>query len=326
MISPILKRTLVLFPLVFISGSSAYSADTYPSKVIRIVVPTTPGTPPDIISRIVANELSESEGWKVVVENRGGALQTIATIDVLKQESDGYTLLAMSVPLMAAPALLPDLGLRPETDFAPVIKLSTSYNVLVVTPTLPVKSVAELVDLLKSQPDKYNFSSAGFGTPAHLIGELFKLKTGVRATHIPYQQGQQRLVDLMSGRIQFDFIATISAIDFIATDKLRALAVTAARRVPVLENVPTVLEQSFPDLIVEDWVGFVVRTGTPNGVIAQLNESIGRALAKPKVREAFAKLGAEAQGGSSADFGKFIADQSALWTNVVKVSGIKLPQ
>jgi tripartite-type tricarboxylate transporter receptor subunit TctC len=326
MTSPILKRTLVLLPLVFISVTPGYSADTYPSKVIRIVVPTTPGTPPDTISRIVANELSESDGWKVVVENRGGALQTIATADVLKQESDGYTLLAMSVPLMAAPALLPHLGLRPETDFAPVIKLSTSYNVLVVTPTLPVKSVAELVDLLKSQPDKYNFSSAGFGTPAHLIGELFKLKTGVRATHIPYQQGGQRLGDLMSGVIQFDFIATTSAIDFIATNKLRALAVTAPRRIPVLENVPTFLEQGFPDLVVEDWVGFVVRAETPNGVVAQLNESIGRALAKPKVREAFAKLGAEVQGGSSADFGKFIADQSVLWSNVVKASGIKLPQ
>jgi tripartite-type tricarboxylate transporter receptor subunit TctC len=322
----ILKRALVLLPLVLTSGSSAYSADSYPSKVIRIVVPTTPGTPPDAISRIIANELYESDGWKVVVENRGGALQTLATIDVLKHEPDGYTLLAMSVPMVAAPALLPDLGLRPETDFAPVIKLSTSYNVLVVTPTLPVKSVAELVDLLKSQPDKYNFSSAGFGTPAHLIGELFKLKTGVRATHIPYQQGQQRLVDLMSGMIQFDFIASISAVDFIATNKLRALAVTAPKRIPVLENVPTVVEQGFPDLIAEDWVGFVVRAGTPNEIVARLNESIGRALAKPKIREAFAKLGAEAQGGSSADFRNFIADQSALWTNVVKVSGIKLPQ
>ena len=326
MTSPILKRTLLLLPLVLISGSSAYSADSYPSKVIRIVVPTTPGTPPDVLSRIVANELFESDGWKVVVENRGGAVQTLASSEVLKQEPDGYTLLAMSVPFMAAPALLPQLGLRPETDFAPVIKLSASYNVLVVTPTLPVKSVAELVELLKNQPDKYNFSSAGFGTPAHLIGELFKLKTGVRAIHIPYQQGQQRLVDLMSGIIQFDFIATISAIDFIATNKLRALAVTAPRRVPVLENVPTVLEQGFPDLIVEDWVGFAVRAGTPDAVVAQLNETIGRALAKPKVREAFAKLGAEVQGGSSVDFGKFIADQSALWTNVVKVSGIKLPQ
>jgi tripartite-type tricarboxylate transporter receptor subunit TctC len=326
MMSSILKRALVLLPLVLTSGSAAYSADYYPAKVIRIVVPTTPGTPPDVISRIVANELYESDGWKVVVENRGGALQTLAAIEVLKQEPDGYTVLAMSVPMMAAPALLPDLGLRPKSDFAPIIKLSTSYNVLVVTPTLPVKSVAELVDLLKSQPDKYNFSSAGFGTPAHLIGELFKLKTGVRATHIPYQQGQQRLVDLMSGVIQFDFIASISAVDFIATNKLRALAVTAPRRVPVLENVPTVVEQGFPDLIVEDWVGFVARTGTPNEIIVRLNESIGRALVKPKIREAFAKLGAEAQGGSSAGFGNFIADQSALWTNVVKVSGIKIPQ
>ena len=260
------------------------------------------------------------------MENRGGALQTIATADVLKQAPDGYTVLAMSVPMMAAPTLLPHLGLRPETDFAPVIKLSASYNVLVVTPALPAKSVSELVDLLKSQPDKYNFSSAGFGTPAHLIGELFKLKTGAPAIHVPYQQGQQRLTDLMNGTIQFDFIATVSAVDFIATGKLRALAVTAPKRVAVLADVPTVLEQGFPDLVVEDWVGFVVRAGTPREIIARLNETIGRALAKPKVHATFAKLGAEVQGGTAADFGKFISDQSALWTNVVTESGIKLPQ
>jgi tripartite-type tricarboxylate transporter receptor subunit TctC len=325
MICRVLKHGLVWLPLIATLGSPAY-AGPYPSNVIRIVVPTTPGTPPDIISRIIANELSESDEWKVIVENRGGALQTIATADVLKQAPDGYTVLAMSVPIMAAPALLPQLGLRPVTDFAPVIKLSASYNVLVVTPTLPVRSVSELVDLLKRQPDKYNFSSAGFGTPAHLIGELFKLKTGVRAIHVPYQQGQQRLGDLMNGTIQFDFIATVSAVDFIATGKLRALAVTAPKRVGALENVPTVLEQGFPDLIAEDWVGFVVRAGTPNEIIVRLNETIGRALAKPTVRETFAKLGAEVEGGSPADFGKFIADQSGLWTDVVKASGIKLPQ
>jgi tripartite-type tricarboxylate transporter receptor subunit TctC len=325
MVGIALRRALMALPLIAIMGSVA-CADSFPSNVIRIVVPTTPGTPPDIISRIIANELSESDGWKVIVENRGGALQTIATADVLKQAPDGYTVLAMSVPMMAAPALLPHLGLRPETDFAPVIKLSASYNVLVVTPTLPARSVSELVDLLKSQPDKYNFSSAGFGTPAHLIGELFKLKTGARATHVPYQQGQQRLTDLMNGTIQFDFIATVSAVDFIATDKLRALSVTAPRRVAVLENVPTVIEQGFPDLFAEDWVGFVVRTGTPDSIITRLNESIGRALTKPKVRETFAKLGAEVQGGTPASFGNFIVEQSALWTNVVKVSGIKLPQ
>ncbi|SRR6266496_5333998 len=324
MMRTILRHTLPLL-LFAVTGPLAH-AESYPSNVIKIVVPTTPGTPPDVISRIVANELSDSEGWKVIVENRGGALQTIATAEVLKQPADGYTVLAMSVPMMAAPALLPHLGLRPEADFAPVIKLSASYNVLVVTPTLPARSVAELVDLLKSQPDKYNFSSAGFGTPAHLIGELFKLKTGVRATHVPYQQGQQRLTDLMNGTIHYDFIATVSAVDFIATDKLRALAVTAPNRVAVLEKVPTVVEQGFPGLIAEDWVGFVVRAGTPSETITRLNEAIGRALAKPKVRETFAKLGAQVQGGSSADFGKFIADQSALWTDVVKVSGIKLPQ
>ena len=228
--------------------------------------------------------------------------------------------------MMAAPALLPHLGLHPASDFSPVIKLSTSYNVLVTTPSLPVKTLPELVDILRSQPGKYNFSSAGFGTPAHLIGEMFKLKTGVKATHIPYQQGQQRLGDLMNGTIQFDFIATLSAIDFIATNKLRAIAVTLPKRIAVLENVPSVLEQGFPDLVVEDWVGLVVRSGTSKEIIARLYETIGRALAKPKVRESFAKLGAEPQGGTSTDFGNFITDQSALWTDVVTGSGIKLTQ
>src|SRR6266852_4389709 len=320
------RRDFLLMTLIGLGVTGPAVAQTFPSNVIRIVVPPGPGSPPDIISRVLASELSEREGWRVVVENRPGAMQTIAMADVLKQPTDGYSLLAMSVPVTAAPALLPKMGLRPEVDFAPIIKLSTSYNVLVVTPSLPVKSVSELVGVLKNEPDGLNFSSGGFGTPAHLIGEMFKLQTGVRAIHVPSQQLQQRMVDLLNGVTQFDFITTVAVVDLIATGKLRALAVTAPKRVAALTDVPTVVEQGFPDLVVEDWVGFAVKSGTPNNIVARLNEAMNRALAKQKVRDAFANLGAEPAGGTSAEFGLFIKSQVAHWGKVVRDSGIKISQ
>jgi tripartite-type tricarboxylate transporter receptor subunit TctC len=317
------SSSLVLAFLV--GGQVATSADSYPSNVIRVVVPTTPGTPPDIISRVVATELSRQDGWRVVVENRPGALQSIAMADVLKQPADGYSVLAMSVPVMVAPALLPNLAIRADTDFVPIIKISSSYNVLLTTPSLSAHSVSELVALLKSQPDRLNFSSAGFGTPSHLIGELFKLQTDTRATHVPYQQGQQRIGDLLSGAVQFDFIATVSAIDFVGAGKLRALAIMGPNRVDALKNVPTIVEQGFPELVAEDWVGFAAKNGTPSEVIDRLNDAINKTLAKPSVREAFANLGAKPAGGSATEFGNLIRTQSALWAKVVKESGIKLP-
>ena len=320
------RRDFLLMTLIGLGVTGPAGAQTFPSNVIRIVVPPGPGSPPDIISRVLASELSEREGWRVVVENRPGAMQTIAMADVLKQPTDGYSLLAMSVPVMAAPALLPKMGLRPEVDFAPIIKLSTSYNVLVVTPSLPVKSVSELVGLLKNEPDGLNFSSGGFGTPAHLIGEMFKLQTGVRAIHVPSQQLQQRMVDLLNGVTQFDFITTVAVVDLIATGKLRALAVTAPRRVAAFTDVPTVVEQGFPDLVVEDWVGLAARSGTPAEIITLLNHAIGKALASPKVRQGFANGGAEPAGGTPAEFGQFISSQVTHWGNVVKQSGIKMPQ
>jgi tripartite-type tricarboxylate transporter receptor subunit TctC len=319
------RRDFLLMTLIGLGVTGPADAQPFPSNVIRIVVPPGPGSPPDIISRVLASELSEREGWRFVVENRPGALQTIAMADVLKQPPDGYSLLAMSVPVTVAPALLPKMGLRPEVDFAPVIKLSTSYNVLVVTPSLPVKTVSELVGLLKNKPDGLNFSSGGFGTPAHLIGEMFKLQTGVRAIHVP-SQTQQRMVDLFNGVTQFDFITTVAVVDLIATGKLRALAVTAPKRVAALADVPTVVEQGFPDLVVEDWVGLAARTGTPTEIITRLNHAMGKALASPKVRQGFANAGAEPVGGTPAEFGQFINSQVAHWGNVVKQSGIKMPQ
>jgi tripartite-type tricarboxylate transporter receptor subunit TctC len=313
--------------LALLSGtSSAGKAESYPSNVIRIVVPTGPGTPPDIISRVVAAEISNAEGWRFVVENRPGALQTIGLTEVLKQPADGYTIFPMSVPTAAAPALMPKLGLRPDADFSAISQLSKSYNVLVVPPSFPVHSVAELVATLKKSPGKFNYSSAGFGTPAHLIGEMFKLRTGVDATHVPYQQAQQRISDLLNGTNQFDFLATVTAAEFVATGKLRAIAVAAPRRVGGLADVPTVVEQGFPELVTEDYVGFAVKSGTPENIAIRLNQVLNRALKTPKVGEAFAKLGAMPAGGTSAEFSALIGSQVAHWRKVVADAGIKVPE
>jgi tripartite-type tricarboxylate transporter receptor subunit TctC len=321
------RLSLVLLGVVSLAcGPAGAAAETFPSGVIRIVVPTSASTPPDIISRVVANGLSEGEGWKVVVENRPGAVQTIAGAEVLKQPADGHAIYALSVPVSAAPALLASIPFRLDADFAPVIKVSASYNVLVVNSSVPAKSVAELIQVLKAQPDKLNFSSGGFGTPAHLIGEMFKLQTGVRAAHVPYQQFPQAIADLLNGTNQYMFVTTLPVVDLVASGKLRALAVTGPKRVVAMKDVPTIVEQGFPNLAVEDWIGFVVKSGAPADVIAKLNAAINKSLTRPKVREGLAKLGAEPAGGTPEEFGILLKSQIAHWGRVVKESGIKMPQ
>lgn len=305
----------------------AQAADQqFPSKPIRIVVPTSASTPPDIISRVVATELSETEGWRVVVENRPGGSQTVAVADVLKQSADGYSIVVLGTPLAAAPALLPNIGFQLDADLAPVIQVSVNYNVLVVNPLVPAKSVAELVALLKREPDKLTFSSGGFGTPAHLIGEMFKLQTGVRATHVPYQQFPQAIGDLLNGTNQYQFITVAPVVELVNAGKLRALAITGRKRVPALKDIPTIVEEGYPNLVVEDWVGFSAKSGTPNDVIVRLNQAVNKALAAPKIRETFASLGAEPAGGTPAAYGNLVKSQIAYWGKVVKDSGIKMHQ
>jgi tripartite-type tricarboxylate transporter receptor subunit TctC len=328
MVRQLVRLSPLAIPLALVSLGlpQPTNAQSYPSGMIRLVVPTSAGTPPDTISRVIAQEVSETEGWKMIVENRPGAVNTLAGAEVLKQPADGYSIYALSVPASAASALLPNMRFRLDADFAPVIKVSSSYNVLVVNPTLPARSVSELVDLLKSQPDKLSFSSGGFGTPAHLIGEMFKVQTGVRAVHVPYQHFPQAIADLLNGTNQYMFVTTLPVIDLVASGKLRALAVTSPKRVAALQDVPTVVEQGFPDLVAEDWVGFAVKAGTPNDIIAKLNQAINKALAKPEVREAMNKLGAEPAGGAPSEFGNLLKTQIAQWGRVVKDSGIKMPQ
>jgi tripartite-type tricarboxylate transporter receptor subunit TctC len=311
-----------LFALVIAAFHSPAAAQTYPSGMIRMIVPSPAGTPPDIMGRIIANELNESEGWRVIVENKVGAIQTIGLAEALKQPADGYTLASIALPASAALALMPHVSFRLDTDFAPVIKLASAYHILVVTPSLPAKSLPEFVALLKSQPDKMTFSSGGFGTPAHLAGEMFKLQTGVRATHVPYQGLSKAIADLMNGTNQYQFITPLPVMELIAAGKLRALAVTGPARLPALPDVPTVGEAGFPDLIIQDWFGILVKTGTPNAIAVRLNDAMNKALAKP--RAAIERMAAEPAGGTPAEFGAFLGSQIAHWGKIVKESGIKM--
>jgi tripartite-type tricarboxylate transporter receptor subunit TctC len=305
----------------------ADAAETFPGEAtIRIVVPTGPGGPPDIISRLIASEMSEARGWRVVIENRPGALSTIAMAEVLKQRADALSIFPMSSGSVAMPALLPAKGIRLETEFAPVAEIASGYLVLVTHPSVPAKSVAELVALLRAQPDRLSFSSGGFGTPAHLIGELFKLRTDVRATHVPYPGSQPRVADLLNGTTQFAFFNTPAVVDHIATGRVRALAVTAPTRVAALRDVPTVGEQGFPDLLIADWQGFVVKNGSPQHAIAQLNEAVNKALAQQKIRDALARIGYGPVGGTPREFGELIRSQVAYWGKVVADSGIRVQQ
>jgi tripartite-type tricarboxylate transporter receptor subunit TctC len=315
---------LALAALTLGASVQAAIAQSYPSNVIRIVIGAPAGVPTDIVGRIVANELAQSEGWRIVVENKPGAMSSVSAPEVLKQPADGHTILATGLPSVVGPALLSNASFRLDTDFAPVIKLMTANHVLVVNPSVPAKSLAELVALLKSQPDKHTFSSGGFGTPAHLAGELFKLQTGVRVAHVPYRSLPQAIADLINGTNHYQFITPLPVLDLVAAGKLRALAVTAPKRMPALEDVPTVVEVGFPDLVIQDFVGWVVKSGTPDDVIAQLNKATNRVLAKPSVREAFANIAAEPAGGPAAEFGAFLKAQIVHWGNVVAEAGIKI--
>jgi tripartite-type tricarboxylate transporter receptor subunit TctC len=302
------------------------SAQSFPSHVIRIIVPNSASTPPDILARIVANALADTEGWKVVVENKPGGVLTIGAMEVLKQPADGHTIFSVTAPVAAAPALVPNASFSYEKDFAPLIWIGTGYNVLAVNPSVPAHSVKELVEYLKRNPGKHTFSSGGFGTPAHLIGEMFKLETGVEVTHVPYNQFPQAIGDLVSGVNSYQFITILPVVQLIQTGKLRALAVTGPKRVSVLPDVPTLAEAGYPKLTSEDWAGMLVKAGTPADIVARLNGAIDNALKGEKVQDALAKLGVDPAGGSPEAFGSMMHDEIGRWGAIVREAHIKISQ
>jgi tripartite-type tricarboxylate transporter receptor subunit TctC len=325
--SVVLARCSLLSLLAWCAFDSLQEVkgQTFPSSVVRIVVPTTTSSPPDILARIIATELSDREGWRVIVENKPGAMMTIGGTEVLKAPADGHTIYSITLQAAVAPALFPNVPFQLDRDFVPLIRVGTGYNLLAVHPSMPVNSVSGLIAYLKG-PGNHTFASGGFGTPAHLMGELLKLETGVQATHVPYVQFPQAIADLVSGTTTFGFLTVLPLVQLVKTGKLKALAVSGPERVAPLKDVPTISEAGYPKLTTEDWVGFMVKAGTPALVIGRLNDAINKALVTDKVRSALGELGTDPGGGTPEEFGATVRANIAHWAKVVKDAGLKINQ
>lgn len=292
----------------------------------RIMVPFPPGTPPDVLARLLSQFWGEADAARVVIDNRPGALGAIGAAEVLRLPADGQTLMTVTTPQAVTMALMPEQRIDLLRDFVPVARLSRGWNVLVVHPDLPVRSLAELTALLRAKPDRYNFPSPGYGTPAHLIGELYQARAGVRAIHVPYQQFSQAIADLLNGTNQFMFVTTLPVLDRIAAGRLRALAVTAPYRLSVLPDVPTAAEAGLAGIEMEDWVGLVAHRATAEPPLVAWREMVKRALASPTVRTGFAKLGLEVSEEDGTAFATFMARTVTMWDEVIRERGIRIPR
>lgn len=297
---------------------------TYPNKPIRLVVPTPPGTPIDIVSRVYAQRMGESLGQAMVVENKPGATGSVGGQSVLQSPADGYTLMTLFMPMSVAPSIYSKVPFDVRSAFEPIGQTAWSYNVLVVPSSLPqIQSVKDLVTFSKSNSDQTSYASGGHGTPAHVIGELFGLKTGTKSLHVPYPTGQA-VTNMMAGRHTFMFLAVPSALPGIQSGHLKPLALAADRRVANLPNVPTLQEQGFADLVARDWQGIVVRKGTPKEVVVKLQAALDAARKDPKTAEAIANVGAEVSQASSEQFWQFVATEVTRWSEVARAANIKV--
>ncbi|HTS21999.1 MAG TPA: tripartite tricarboxylate transporter substrate binding protein [Casimicrobiaceae bacterium] len=321
-----MTRTIqaVLFGALVAIAACA-SAQPYPNKPIRLVVPFPPAGTTDILAREVGQRLTEVLGQSVVIDNRPGAGGNIGSDLVAKSAPDGYTLLMATVGTHAINAsLYSRMPYDHIRDFAPIVLVAGVPNVLEVTPSLPVHSVADLIKLAKEKPGQLNFASSGSGTSIHLSGELFKAMAGVDMTHVPYKGSAPALTDLMAGQVQLMFDNLPSSLQQIKAGRLRAIAVTSAQRAPALPDVPTIAESGLPGYEASAWFGLVAPAGTPPAVIARINAAVNDWLHTPQAAEKLLAQGAVADGGTPEQFAAHIRAETDKWAKVVKASGAKV--
>ena len=310
---------------LFACIATVASAQGYPNRTIRLVVPFPAAGTTDILARAAAQKLTEAFGQSVVVDNRPGAAGNIGSDLVAKSAPDGYTLLMGTVGTHAInPSLYSKMPYDHVKDFVPVVLVAGVPNVLVVNPALPVNSVADLIKLAKDKPGQINFASSGSGTSIHLSGELFKTMAGVDITHVPYKGSSPALVDLIGGQVQIMFDNLPSALPQIKAGKLRAIAVTSLKRAPVLPDVPTISESGLPGFEASSWFGVLAPAGTPAPIVARINAEVNKWLQSAEAREKLLSQGAEAAGGSPEQFAQHIRAESEKWAKVVKASGAKV--
>lgn len=317
-------RLGVMLLLAAFLPSHHAQAQNYPNKQIRFVVPFAPGGGNDILGRVVALKLNEAFGVPVVVDNRGGAGGTIGTEIVAKSPPDGYTLLINNVSLAVNVTLYPKLPYDTLKDLEPVSLAGRQPNILVVHPSLPAKSVKELLALARAKPGELSYSSGGIGSSSHLSGELFKLMTNTKIVHIPYKGMGPALIDLVSGQVQLAMATMASALPHVKSGRIRPLAVSTATRVDVVPDVPTMQEAGVKDFDYSTWYGIVVPGGTPQPVVAKLNETLVKVLASSDVKNKFSGQGVVPASTSPQEFKSYLRAEVEKWAKVVKASGMKV--
>jgi tripartite-type tricarboxylate transporter receptor subunit TctC len=316
----ILARAALALIATSVFAGSAF-AQAWPAKPVRVIVAFTAGGTTDILARNVGQQLSERLKQQFVVENKPGAGGNLGTEFVVRSAPDGYTLIVDSVgPIAVNPTLYPKLPYNPLTDLVPIVQIADVPNVLVVHPSVPAKTVDELIAWAKANPGKANYASTGVGTSAHLAGFVFAKRAGIEATHVPYK-GADALRDLVAGRVQFMFATIPSVMPQIAAGNLRAIAVSSVRRSRSLPDVPTVADSGFPGFEAGSWFGFFGPKGTPPEVIATLNRHVNEIIASPATEAQLIKEGADPAGGTPQQFAEFVQREYEKWKVVVRDSG-----
>lgn len=300
------------------------AAQPYPSKPIRFVVPYPAGGPLDAVARLLGQKVSESMKQPVIVENKAGAGGNIGADAVAKSPGDGYTILMGAVATHAInPTLYAHIPYDPIRDFIPVTQVASTPNVLVVNPSVPAANVKEFIAYARANPGKLNFGSGSTGSAGHLAGELFKTLAGVDMTHVPYKGAAPAMNDLIGGQIQLMFDNLASALGQVRAGRVRALAVTTARRTTLAPDLPTIAESGLPGFDINTWFGIFVPANTPREIVDRLHDEFTRALAAPDVREKMLSLGAEPVGSTPAEFAAYIRAEAEKYARVIKASGAK---
>ena len=317
------RRTLLAALCAALAPFAAQSQDAWPDKPVKLIVPFSAGGPTDTVARLLATQLQALWKQPVVVEYRAGAGTVLGTSVVAKAPADGYTLLTVVTPVAINPALFTNLPFDFMRDIAPVIYLARLAYVVVVNPSVPAATLPELIAYAKANPGKINYGSAGAGTPQNITCELFKMMSGVNLVHVPYKGGAPAVADLVAGHVQVIFAPVSEAIPHIKAGKLRALAVTPAKRLDVFPDVPSVGE-FLPGYEATGFAGIGAPKATPADIIDLLNKELNAGLADPKIKARIVELGGTVLGGSPAEFGTILTDAIDKWAKVIKFAGIKV--
>lgn len=305
-------------------GARAFAATGYPSKPLRVVIPYPPGGPTDIVGRIVATTLADKLGQSVVIDNRPGASGMIGADMVAKAAPDGYVLLINVSGQLVNPALYANMSHDPLRDFRGITNLASTPIQLVISANSPVRSVAELIELVRSQPGRHNFASSSNGTPGHLAGEVFKAAAKLDVTHIPYKGSAPALTDVVGGQVTYMLDSMPSSISLVKGGKLRALAVTSAQRVEALPDVPTFAELGYPDVNLTTWYGMWAPAQTPPDLIAALYQTVSGVLRQPDVRTRLADSQAMPVGDTPEQFDAYCRSEAKRYAEIVQRAGIRL--